>query len=817
MAKANSAEKQQMKPTETTPLTGGRSERKGCTLGTKEIVAISVCAAMLVTIICVSMFETKTLERDVEGGLGMLKGGKGKPPYLTTMKRNPVSSPKNNLWGKIKRPYPTHAFWENFVLGTGVDGNNVVTTLPYLCQATDSSVDLFYPYTSMATMTQYQLGFDQTVGRLSIGAATEDLNGGHTIEAFSDLGVTLGFDMKSSGTMKVHVVQGSPYVSYEFDQSAPLITSMQILRRFVVNGIVTPCDGKEHKGEVFEFSLLQFDETWRIFAYPAISLTCTAANPPMALQAEENYSGILRVGISNNCTYGENPHHCKGDGHGGSLPSHPKGYGSLLDQHASAMVTGGDVKYSFPSSGDKAKLTFEWHVQQLNEANDDVRPFMLSMPHHRQVLVDGSDVIEEVAQHKSIHGIQIPVLGAVWEMEEELPTMAWQAPRDVEDDDMKNAIAKAVEKDLDYTLPWNYQTGTGDPYNAGKMMAKMANIALVGEAVGFTTNKMNKMLDSLQSALEFWLNGTSANALVYDESWGGVVSCGCHYSYPPPKCINGGPPSCPALGGDPVSNGFDFGNGAYNDHHFHYGYITYAAAGLAHFRPSWGKTWHSAVMSLVRDIANPNADDAYFPKFRHMDWYAGHSWAGGVAMAYLNGRNQESVSEAFNAWYGVSLWGRAVGDNQLRDIGRLLMAVERRGGQTYWQIPDIDSPVYPIAFAKHRTAGIIWSNLIQYQTWFGQLQWEVQGIQTLPVTPASEFLLQPKWTEQAAKLFEQTCGGSCETDGWITFLCLLQAVTDKKKGWDCASKLPPSVFAGEAAGGNGNSMSNTLYWVATRP
>jgi len=374
-----------------------------------------------------------------------------------------------------------------------------------------------------------------------------------------------------------------------------------------------------------------------------------------------------------------------------------------------------------------------------------------------------------------------------------------------------------VKTDLKWSLPWNYQTGTGDPYNAGKLMAKMANVAILANEIKAPQKMIDRYLDGLASALEQWLNGTSANALVYDTSWGGVVSCGCEYAYPPPSCLNKGPPNCPALGGDSVSNGFDFGNGAYNDHHFHYGYMTYAAAGLGYLRPEWAKKHKDLVLSLVRDIANPAKDDPYFPRFRHMDWYAGHSWAGGVAMAYVNGRNQESVSEAFNAWYGVSLWGRAVNNSEMRDVGRLLMAMEATGAHQYWQISSMDNDVYPPEFSAHKTAGIIWSNLIQYQTWFGQLDWEVQGIQTLPVTPASEVLLQPSWTSAASEVFSSTCSGSCFTDGWSTFDCMLKAVNDKEAGWKCATALPNAVFQGDAAGGNGNSRSFTYYWIATRP
>lgn len=51
------------------------------------------------------------------------------------------------------------------------------------------------------------------------------------------------------------------------------------------------------------------------------------------------------------------------------------------------------------------------------------------------------------------------MVGATWEMEEQLPAMAWHAPRDV-DADKKDEIVKAVENDLKWMLPWNYQVYT---------------------------------------------------------------------------------------------------------------------------------------------------------------------------------------------------------------------------------------------------------------------------------------------------------------------------------------------------------------------
>ncbi len=442
-------------------------------------------------------------------------------------------------------------------------------------------------------------------------------------------------------------------------------------------------------------------------------------------------SFTLRVALLSNCTFGDSPHHCRDDPSrpGQHLPSQDiQTYSRLLNAHAASLVTGADLEYNF--SGDRATTVIRWRVKALSAAagrrvqrlfdenfGASTVPLMLTMPHHRSQTLNGCNLVLGTSTFRSISGVQVPAVGAVWALSDEMPSIAWAAPRSVSDSDKLNQIKKALESDLAWELPINYKTGTGDPYNAGKLLSRMANIALVADAVGAPKEQSQKFLRRMASALEYWLNGTSGNMLVYDESWGGVVTCGCQYTYPPPACANTPPQQCPALGGDPVSDGFDFGNGAYNDHHFHYGYMIYAAAVAAKLIPGWAERYAPVVDFLVRDIANPNPADKFFPVFRHTDWYMGHSWAGGVAMAYLNGRNQESVTEAINAWYAVSLWGRATGRAGLRDTGRLLAAMEIRAAHTYWQIPSLKSDIYPRVFAEHHTAGIVWSNLIQYQTW----------------------------------------------------------------------------------------------------
>jgi endo-1,3(4)-beta-glucanase len=99
----------------------------------------------------------------------------------------------------------------------------------------------------------------------------------------------------------------------------------------------------------------------------------------------------------------------------------------------------------------------------------------------------------------------------------------------------------------------------------------------------------------------------------------------------------------------------------YNDQHFHYGYHIYAAAVVAHFDPAWGRKYFEQVLLLVRSIANPSRDDKHFPLYRHKDWYRGSSWASGVPNPpYLNGKNQESSSEAIAAYESVALYGQVM-------------------------------------------------------------------------------------------------------------------------------------------------------------
>ncbi len=118
--------------------------------------------------------------------------------------------------------------------------------------------------------------------------------------------------------------------------------------------------------------------------------------------------------------------------------------------------------------------------------------------------------------------------------------------------------------------------------------------------------------------------------------------------------------------------------------------------------------------SLIRDIACPDRDDRLFPFLRNFDPYAGHSWASGGAN-FADGNNQESSSEAMNAWTGLILWGEAVGDRAIRDLGVTLYTNEMAAINEYWF--DVKGENRPTAYTPS-VVTLVWGGKGVNETWF---------------------------------------------------------------------------------------------------
>ncbi len=137
----------------------------------------------------------------------------------------------------------------------------------------------------------------------------------------------------------------------------------------------------------------------------------------------------------------------------------------------------------------------------------------------------------------------------------------------------------------------------------------------------------------------------------------------------------------------------------YNDHHFHYGYVLYAAAVLGRASPDFLSQYSSYIDAIYYDVAHNSTTvmhddegDIFFPFARHKSWFDGHSFASGL-FEFANGKSQESSSEAVNCYYGAYLWAKVRwgGSGESVDFARLLLASEITGAKTYWHmIPQDD-------------------------------------------------------------------------------------------------------------------------------
>eukprot|EP00955_Chlamydomonas_euryale_P055263 356080-Chlamydomonas_euryale.AAC.1 len=222
------------------------------------------------------------------------------------------------------------------------------------------------------------------------------------------------------------------------------------------------------------------------------------------------------------------------------------------------------------------------------------------------------------------------------------------------------------------------------------------------------------------------------------------------------------------------------------------GYLLTAAAVLGRFDAEWLSEHKNRLLDVVRDIAAPplgggggvggSGDPGWFPAARHTDWFAGHSWTSGL-QAFADGKNQESTSEAVNAWYGVALLGDALRDAPLAALGRTLLASEAASAQAYWQMPS-GSRVYPRPFRDNVVVGVLWGTKADYSTWFGDLPEYMTLIQALPFTPASTALLPAGWAGEAyaAAAFRAEAGAEPRiTDGFRAMLHMLQV--RRPLGW----------------------------------
>lgn len=196
-----------------------------------------------------------------------------------------------------------------------------------------------------------------------------------------------------------------------------------------------------------------------------------------------------------------------------------------------------------------------------------------------------------------------------------------------------------------------------------------------------------------------------------------------------------------------VSQNAEFGHEKGNDHHFHYGYYIRAASVVAQFHPELIEKFKPSVNDMIADIANTDRESARYPFLRTYSSYEGHSWADGQAL-FDDGNDQESTSEALNAWYAIHMWGDITKNATYKDLGNWLFSQELTGTKSYWF--GVNNP-FPADYDRSM-ASLVWGGKREFGTWFSGQPMHVYGIQWLPITPASGYLKGTEITTQLEAL-----------------------------------------------------------------
>ena len=453
---------------------------------------------------------------------------------------------------------------------------------------------------------------------------------------------------------------------------------------------------------------------------------------------------------------------------------------TLRDFHAVAYAFPTDTRVEWSYDEATSKVRSVYRVQTTAKEGENQATFMGLYPHHWSAVV--SDHPSKYG-YDSVRGRIRLVPGNSFTLERTYNGFVpmWAG---LQDPANKDNVASLLVGDMAKAPQMYNKLGRGT-YWIGKGLGANAQLLSVAEVEG-KTKMRDQLLAQLKDRLESWFDGQRSTYFAQDSTLGTFV----------------GVPE-------------EFGSiKSMNDHHFHYGYWVMAAAHVALRDPEWAsqQNWGGMVGKVIADIATDERGRKDFPFLRNFDPYEGHSWASGDAN-FDAGNNQESSSEAVNAWAGLVLWGEATGDRRLRDLGMFLLTSEVASVNQYWF--DLDRQVLAPEYGKP-FASMVFGGKYAYNTWWTQEPRQIFGINMLPMTTASTYLgADPKYVTSlvtalpAAVKAYNARGGDDGTpaDIWQDVIASYAALGDPQAGaalWNRKGSIE-----------GGETRSHTAFWLAS--
>lgn len=450
---------------------------------------------------------------------------------------------------------------------------------------------------------------------------------------------------------------------------------------------------------------------------------------------------------------------------------------ALLERHASSFVTDSRAEWRVDLPAGRVHTSFEVQTEAMD--GPDPGPLLGLYPHH---WYGNSSVAPRLGPgFPSVRG-QIRLLSAArFETQADYRGFVpwWPA---IQGADSQRLLKEVMDSDLRNARRMMLPMGEG-PYWQGKGLQRVAKMLDIFDAHGLPAER-DRLQSLLKSRIEQWFSGRDRKTYFQlDSTLGTLVAHPQEY----------------------------FSIDQMNDHHFHWGYWIRTVAELALRDPAWaGKDrWGGLVDLMVADIATTRRDDRRFPFLRTFDIYESHSWASGVGLGEW-GNNQESSSEAINAWVGLILWGEIHGDRPLRDLGIWLYTSEISAIDHYWF--DRHRLVFPPEY-PHLETSMLFGGRYAHNTWWTDEPRQIKGINLLPITTASAYLgADPAYVKRNlatlpkdTEIFESRLKRAEPHDIWQDLFAKYLALADP----DAALKAWNRWGAVEL----GDSRTHTLHWL----
>lgn len=629
----------------------------------------------------------------------------------------------------------TNNFWGNVVLG---DQNSYIYTHPYTIWK--STLSGFYGLAvSHQTAAQRVWGanndhgdpsyFYSAAGNMSLVLGSSDFDSDYSIKLtnLKKMSIDITLSSSSAGSLTASVLQGMGMVSAVYNDLIPEIHSNIGISS--ISGDTAPKNG------IDKYKILLADgSTWIMYVTFTNNQTCS-----FALKDSNHIIGSNSI---NNCYIQV----CCGDF-------------SAYDTAAGCYPTACTLSASV--NGSTGTYAFNYTT-----AGSGTTPLIYALPHHVASFTSTTFAHKSDASlDDTVHGTMVGYLTNVFEMAETFPTEIGMAPwssisgfsSPTYSADEIAAIKEAAT--LDIANDVSSLSNLNSMYYSGKILDKFAYVLYVLYYVLNDSDSTKTFLTKMKTAMNRFTGNTQTYPLCYETNWGGI-------------CSTGG-----------MSNGdssIDFGNAFYNDHHFHYGYHIHAAAIIAKIDQlvddgTWitnNKDW---VNNLVRDVANPNENDSYFPVFRNFDFFIGHSFAHGITV-YADGKDEESSSEDYNFSYAMKIWAQVIGDSNMENRANLMLAISRRAIGTYMLYETSNSSM-PSKYIGNYVSGIKFENKIDHTTYFGTNEEYIHGIHMLPITPISSFIRSPTFVKEEWENYLKNKIDNV-TSGWKGVLMLNVALYD---------------------------------------